>query len=212
MRISVLPFALTSALFVAALVPSRAFADENLVVVRTYDASGLADGDRAAALAAATAILDDAGIAIARLACEDVNAAATGHPCLLPLRPHELSVRLVRLPAAEDGAGNVTLGYSLLETQARAGSLATVYVDRVAHLASASRVDLPTLLGRAIAHEIGHLLLGTTAHARAGIMRAVWSPEALRRSAAGDWRFTARDATALRAAARRRSAQPLQTW
>jgi hypothetical protein len=36
-------------------------------------------------------------------------------------------------------------------------------------------------------------------------MRAVWSPEALHASPAADWRFTSRDAEALRDAARRRA-------
>jgi len=182
------------------------------VVIRTYDASGLPEADRGAALAAAITILEDAGLAVARLACEQVGAAALVHPCLLPLGPHELSLRLVRLSADNPDAAHVTLGYSLVETRVRFGSLATVYVDRVAGLAAASRVDLPTLLGRAIAHEIGHLLLGTAAHARAGVMRAVWSPDAIRMNRLGDWAFTPRDAQALRASARRRTARPLQTW
>ena len=204
----------------AVMVPSAVAGDLG-VVIRTYDASGLSEADRTASLAAAAAILEDAGLAIARLACDGVEAAAASHACLTPLRPYELSLRLVRIPTvgpAEAGrhilrrVNPVTLGYSLVETQVRFGSLATVYVDRVAALAGVSRVDLPTLLGRAIAHEIGHLLLGTAAHARDGVMRAVWSPEALRRGTGGDWRFTPQDAEALREAARRRSAQPLHTW
>jgi hypothetical protein len=217
----------------AVLAPPPAAAADR-VVIRTYDASGLPEDDRAAAFAAARAILEGAGLAVARLACELVDAEATGG-CRLPLRPDELSVRLVRLPAdgpaalrlrsghAERqsrgeagrpvrGADPVTLGYSLVEMEVRFGSLATVYVDRVADLAAAAEVALPTLLGRAIAHEIGHLLLGTAAHARAGVMRAVWSPEAIRGSGAAEWRFTPRDAAALRESARRRAAYPLQTW
>lgn len=204
MRTPVIPLTVLGVLVTAVLTPTAAEADAP-IVIRTYDASGLSEADRTAALAAAAAILEDAGLGIARLACEDVNAAALVDPCLVPLRPDELSLRLVRLPPAGTDARPVTLGYSLVETAVRFGSLATVYVDRVADLAAASRVDLPTLLGRAIAHEIGHLLLGTGAHARAGVMRAVWSPDVLRRSAADDWRFTPRDAEALRESARRRA-------
>ena len=94
-----------------------------------------------------------------------------------------------------------------METQVRSGALATVYVDRVATLAGASAVDAPTLLGRAIAHEVGHLLLGTSAHARIGVMRAVWSPDMLRHDRPGDWLFTPHDALALRAAVHARGAR-----
>lgn len=212
MRRSVVPIALAGVALATVLAPATAAARDLPVVIRTYDASGLSEADRSAALAAAATILEEAGLAIARLACDGVEAAAANHACLTPLRPHELSLRLVRLPSPGSGARHVTLGVSLVETQVRFGSLATVYVDRVAELAGVSRVDVPTLLGRAIAHEIGHLLLGTAAHARDGVMRAVWSPEALRHSTNGDWRFTPDDAEALREAARRRSAQPLHTW
>jgi len=204
-------FAIIGFLLAAPVVPSAA-AEDLPVVVRTYDSSGVPEADRSTAVAAAAAILEHAGLSMRRLACEEISTAVAGHPCLAPLRAHELSVRLVRLPADGDG-GTVTLGYSLLETQTRLGSLATVYVDRVADLASAAGIDLPTLLGRTIAHEIGHLLLGTSAHASVGIMRAVWSAEALQRGEAAAWRFTPRDAAAMRdAAARRRSAHPVQAW
>jgi hypothetical protein len=43
------------------------------------------------------------------------------------------------------------------------------------------------LLGRAIAHEIGHLLLGTASHACAGLMRARWLTGELQRDWPLDW-------------------------
>jgi hypothetical protein len=195
-----------SILLAPIMVPPAGAADLP-IVIRTYDASGLPEADRTAAMVAATAILEDAGLTMRRLACDPVASAVDGHACLAPLRAHELSLRLVRLPPPSRGGDRdpVTLAYSLVDGPVRFGSLATVYVDRVADLAAAARVDVPTLLGRTIAHEIGHLLLGTAAHANVGVMRASWSPDALRHSTAGDWRFTPADAEALRVAARRRT-------
>ena len=69
----------------------------------------------------------------------------------------------------------MTLGDSLVDTRLRGGALATIYVNRVATLAGRCDVDVQTLLARAVAHEIGHLLLGTSAHASSGLMRAAWS-------------------------------------
>jgi hypothetical protein len=71
--------------------------------------------------------------------------------------------------------------------------------------ADASGVDFSTVLGRAIAHEIGHLVMGTTAHPASSLMRAVWTPQ----DVAGDhWIFSERDVVALRQACRLRAPVP----
>ena len=82
------------------------------------------------------------------------------------------------------------------------GLVATVYVDRVNAVAYVGGVDSAILLARAIAHEIGHLLMGTTQHASNGLMRAVWSQAELRRQMAADWQFSKAEAQAMRRALR----------
>jgi hypothetical protein len=77
--------------------------------------------------------------------------------------------------------------------------LATIYVDRVMLLAVLTGADAATLLGRAIAHEMGHLLLATNAHATHGLMRAVWSGEELRSERGSDWIFTKEEIAVIRA-------------
>jgi len=195
---------------VVGVVPANAaVVDPDLrVVIRTYDASAAA-GDLTVAQAAATAILDQAGIVVTWVRCDAVLVPRDENPCVAPLAANELAIRFVRLAAhlAEDDL--VTLGDSLVDTQRRAGSLATIYVNRVAALAGRCRIDVRTLLGRAVAHEIGHLLLGTSAHASSGLMRAAWSQNALRRERAEDWAFTPPDARAIRDAVRMRTARRL---
>ena len=56
---------------------------------------------------------------------------------------------------------------------------ANVFNDRVAAMVAGPNAELPVLLGRAMTHEIGHLLLGADLHSRTGIMRAVWSGQDL---------------------------------
>ena len=80
-----------------------------------------------------------------------------------------------------------SLGFVLVDVNERRGSLATVYSDRGAALSRRAGVDAAELLGRAIAHEIGHLLLGTDRHGSRGLMRASWSGADLRRNLATDW-------------------------
>ena len=69
--------------------------------------------------------------------------------------------------------GTLPLGDAMLDRHTGTGVLATIYVDRVEWLARQAGADSRALLGRAIAHELGHLLLATTSarpgrpHARA---------------------------------------------
>jgi hypothetical protein len=176
------------------------------IVLRTYDASSTA-GDLAAALAAARAILEDAGIAVTWVSCDAVFVRRDEDPCLAPIGANELAIRFVRLPPHQMPQDRVSLGDSLVDTRLRVGSLATIYVDRVSLLARRCGVDVRRLLGRAVAHEIGHLLLGTSAHGASGLMRAVWSQQALRDERVEDWTFAPREAESMRDAVRVRNAR-----
>lgn len=53
------------------------------------------------------------------------------------------------------------------------------------------------LLGRVVAHELGHLMMHTSSHAHRGLMRANWTPHEVRRNLAADWAFTADDIAAM---------------
>jgi hypothetical protein len=73
-------------------------------------------------------------------------------------------------------------------------------IDMFPIRAVAERASSPaaTLLGRAIAHEIGHLLLGSGGHPRMGLMRALWSQEELRGLRPAHWGFSPREAARMR--------------
>ena len=55
------------------------------------------------------------------------------------------------------------------------GHLAIIYVDRIRTLAQQKRLPLGTVLGHAAAHEIAHLLIGTSKHTQYGLMRGRWT-------------------------------------
>jgi hypothetical protein len=76
---------------------------------------------------------------------------------------------------------------------AGAGALATIYRGPVNELAVAAGVDSEILLGRAMAHEIGHLLLGTNEHRPGGLMKAEWTPALLKERAPAYWVFSRDD-------------------
>ena len=59
--------------------------------------------------------------------------------------------------------------------------------------------SIGTLLGRAMAHEIGHLLMGRAAHAVRGLMRPRWTRAEVARNVKADWGFDGPDLRAIRA-------------
>lgn len=146
------------------------------LVVRTFDLTGLSGDEMSVAQAAAGAILREAGLV---LDWQDCSAGCADEPGA----PHIL----LRIAQAPRTAAAGSLGYSVVDIGSGSGTLATVFADRIASAALRTRMGMPLLLGRAIAHEIGHLLLGTSRHSASGLMRALWSDQELRRDAAADW-------------------------
>jgi len=181
-----------------------------LLTARIYSNVDVPAGDRGAATHVAAQILRSAGIDILWMDCNDRVTAAgpAAHPaCTRPPNQDEVIVRFVSSPALNNPrtkSGADSLGDAYVDTAAARGSLATVYVDRVAAMARASGVDAGTLLGRVAAHEIGHLLLGTSAHRTSGLMRAQWSTTLLQRRMPNDWLFSSRDAASVREGALKR--------
>ena len=162
--------------------------------VRVYDNADVPKAALRAALDTAGRTLQPADVEVTWVSC----AISSGGRCTEPLRRGELVVRLVRSGQAP-GGGDESLGTALVDPATGTGVLATVYVDRVERLAQASDGNLGTLLGRAMAHEIGHLLMGRAAHAVRGLMRPRWTRTEVTRNVKADWGFDGSDLRAIRA-------------
>ena len=80
-------------------------------------------------------------------------------------------------------------GYAM-PSESGFGVIAGVFVNRIRTLAREEGRDLHVVLGYVIAHEIGHLLLGSNSHARQGIMLAKWKSDQLQLAQMGMLRFT----------------------
>ena len=79
------------------------------------------------------------------------------------------------------------------------GPFADVFFDRFKTLRSENvRPVEASMLGHVMAHEIGHLLLGSNAHSRHGIMQARWKRDQLRSIATGGLLFTPEQAVEMR--------------
>lgn len=165
------------------------------VVVRVYDGTSGHGRTRSTAIRTASAIVADAGLVMDWTDCSRGSQAGA---CNGLRGRHDLIVRIV--PVASAGHPGLLirdqtrapLGYSVVDPAVGAGAIAMVFLDRVLTLARRTGVDSGRLLGRAIAHEIGHLLAGTTAHTANGLMRDVWTDEELARNRPEDWVFLPR--------------------
>ena len=170
-----------------------------VIVIRSYD--GLAtEGQFAVTRSRVEDILGRTGIGVEWLECRPnpILATALSSACEGPLRANEFILRV--MPAVDEHAATnpSSLGYSLLDRATRGGSVAVVYADRVSALAREANVNRLELLGRAITHEIGHLLAGTTVHTRNGLMRALWTTKELQRNLPRDSQFSAKQADTMR--------------
>jgi hypothetical protein len=74
--------------------------------------------------------------------------------------------------------------------------LATVNYKRIANWYGRddARDVLPVMLGCAMAHELGHLLLRDPGHSSTGIMQPQWGDEQVRQALTGRLRFTSQQA------------------
>src|SRR2546430_2570599 len=83
--------------------------------------------------------------------------------------------------------------------------LATVYYEAVRHAKSdGAEFDIPIILGCAIAHEIGHLLLGSNSHSGSGVMKRRWDRKQFRQAMTGILLFTPEQTKRIQAEAQTR--------
>lgn len=151
--------------------------------------ANVSDEDQQTALAVAKKALSTASVDVVWTVCVPGT-------CLTPT-PAALKIRI--LPSRDtSGREAHHLGHALINSQTGSGELATVFIDRTRRLAANLGIDHRLLLGRTIAHELGHLLLATATHGNAGLMREIWSRDELLGARRNDWEFDPHDAAAIR--------------
>jgi hypothetical protein len=181
-----------------ALPPSQAIGGpvtQQPLIVRIYDSVGLASDRLVTAHHAVSAVLRPAGIDISWRDCRWPRPDAPGLSCNGALEASEVIIRIVNAGSKQ---GDDRLGYSSVDVRHHADCLATVLADRIEAMADRTQSDPGTLLGHVMAHEIGHLLMGTSRHSPMGLMRKRWSDDEVRRGSPIDWRLTRSDARTVR--------------
>jgi hypothetical protein len=168
--------------------PAKAVIDDS-ILVRIYDNAGVPTSELAAALRTTHEILRRADLGVDWVQCRARSDGPVPAVCDQALSSGDVVVRLIEGSDKESGERRA-LGYSLFDADGVSG-FATVYVDRVDWLAKRAQYPRAPVLGRAIAHEIGHLILRSNAHTDSGLMREVWTAEQVVRNRREDWTFSA---------------------
>jgi len=163
-----------------------------------YDLTGMRISDLAEAVNQTTRIFRAAGIDLSWTAGSP--AAPEAHlldlsvPTGAPVTPRRLIVAQIinkRTRAFPSGA----LGLSL--PNARVGAQVILFLEEIQRQQAQTGVSVPCLLGYALAHELGHVLMRSNAHSPRGLMRAEWSRAELDRIQHGALKFTKAEAKAL---------------
>ena len=150
----------------------------------------------------ATTIFRQAGVEAAWVDCPLSGAELDRFPgCQQPMGRADFALRILSAAMTERApAGGEALGFALPCPEDLTGCHAEVFYLRITDWASGAEISAYQLLGHAMAHEIGHLLLGPNSHSRNGIMRAQWNRDDLRVIARASLRFTPEQTERLRAA------------
>jgi hypothetical protein len=141
----------------------------------------------------ATAIFRHAGVDATWLNCSSAYAQ-----CGNLARQDGMGPTLVRLRIVDrlDRGGVHTLGWTT-----QGSSAVTVQYRRAQQmsLASTSGLSIGQVLGHVTAHEIGHVLLGSSAHGLFGVMKSTYNNKDLLKMVQGRLLFTVEESRVLRA-------------
>lgn len=174
------------------------------IVLRIYNYAQLSPTALRGAADQATAVFRQAGIEALWLGDPRSSQEAwNGTAPEASLEPADFAVRIV---ASSDlyPPTRTVMGFTMLCATESSYCVATVFYPRALALATQARTPVAQVLGRAIAHEVDHVLLATLSHSQDGIMRVGWRAKDFAPQSAASLLFTSEDAVQIAAAVRQR--------
>jgi len=171
------------------------------MTIHVYDYAGIDPSELAEAEAFAARILREAGLRTQWSNCRLSPAATARRTCAAAAGGvTHLYIRLLPEPmAGKLAASTKILGMSLPTSHGTFPVDAYVFAERVGVIAGQDRGPVSPLLGAAITHEVGHLLLAGNAHTVTGIMSAQWGPKEKKDALMGVLTFSRRQSEQIRA-------------
>jgi len=170
-------------LFLSVIVWAAAFSTSTLaqsafagqVRVSLFDDAGVSEATLREAQATASTIFAEAGVDVDFLDCHPrypSDFLPSHSDCSDLAWPKHLSVRII--PRGRSVGADI-FGQAFVDNFGQ-GVYSNIYYQNLALSPNHPRVSNGDMLGYVIAHEVGHLLLGTNSHSATGLMQAVWRP------------------------------------
>jgi hypothetical protein len=132
-------------------------------------------------------VFRDVGVDVIWLNCpQDASHEASLGRCSEVSFPFHLHLGILRVSRGLKGS---TIGISFSAEDGR-GCYADLFYEPIRQLEEETSVALSVILGHAMAHELGHLMLGINSHSPSGLMRAHWTREDLTNASRGNLRFS----------------------
>ncbi|HEY3456172.1 MAG TPA: hypothetical protein VGK64_16460 [Bryobacteraceae bacterium] len=183
-------------------VPGQAIRTE--AQIRVFNLACVGERDLMRAKAQAGRIFADAGIdmhwaegdvhnrssLVTDFSANNFQAGCTGEA-------NRSELRVLLLAQLPRGLAAGTLGFSL--PCAKSGVDSVIFVDQCEAVSYQIGPTFSNVLGHAIAHELGHVLLRSEQHSASGLMRARWDKAAWLNAAAGRVRMDQDEARRMRA-------------
>jgi len=166
------------------------------VTINVYNDAGVSEQVLAQAEQEATRIFRQAGVDNVWVECHVSKPALNpDSECQPPGGAAHLALRIVHWSS---NLRDTIFGTAFLSAGGE-GTQSDVFYDSVEKLHKDWHARLSRVLGHVMAHEIGHLLLGTNAHSPMGIMRPNWQSQELRSIGLGTLLFTSEQARSMQA-------------
>ena len=162
------------------------------ITVHVYNYSQAPRTVIAGAQVEAAVVLSRAGLETIWLDCTKHGVSNSPDPaCSVSSGNLDFVMNLVNhLEDFDPWVHRTTLGCSIVPTDGEFGSTSYVSLARVRALAAPRNFPEAKVLGLAMAHELGHLLLGTMYHSYRGIMRALWPSRDFEKFDSSEFLFT----------------------
>ena len=166
--------------------------DNAHIKVLVSNSAGVGDSVLIHAEMAAARVFEGAGVDIDWSNC---GSAFEPDACGQVLGPDEYMVHLVPNGITRT---NSVFGEAFLGEDGT-GKYCDVFFNRIESSEREFGTTAVALLGNVMAHELGHLLLGSHAHSMTGIMQPTWDSESMRNIGMGSLFFTSQQSKLMRA-------------
>jgi hypothetical protein len=167
------------------------------LVVAVHNHAGVSANTLAQTERTASSIFKQAGVDVDWANCDlPAEEGQIASSCHVTEFPRHLQLSIAR---RSKNFTESILGVSFLAEDG-SGCYSDVFLEPTEELhEKLQAIDLGTLLGHVVAHEIGHLLLGTNSHSDVGIMRPQWNGRDLANASKGELHFTQAQGQTMRA-------------